>query len=137
LLLAACAKRDTAQPGQSAAPVDSSVAARSLEPAIPEAVNRIFQRSCQACHGPDGHGILAVAPDLRKANSRSLEQWQRFLSNPQGGHPGADLSPPTWLKDDEIAVMADYLVNLTAQNPPLAAPNGQAQQTGKQVRRAR
>ena len=137
LFLAACAKRDAAHLAEATPPANSPALTRSLEPAVPEPVNRIFQRSCQSCHGPDGHGILAIAPDLRKAKSRSPEQWKQFLSDPQSGHPGAELAPPTWLSESEIAVMADYLTNLTLLNPPVTEPTPQARQTGKQGKVAR
>ena len=137
LFLAACAKQDAAHLAETTPLINSPVSTRGLEPVVPEPVNRTFQRSCRSCHGPDGRGILAIAPDLRKASSRSAEQWQQFLSNPQNGHFGADLSPPTWLNVDEVVLIADYLANLTAQNPPLAVPNKHAQQSNKPIRRAR
>lgn len=137
LFLTACAKREAAQPDATTMLASSPAAIRSFEPAIPEAVNRVFQRSCQTCHGPAGQGILAVAPDVRQAKSRSPEQWKQFLRKPQGGHPGADLPPPTWLNEAEIELMAEYLANLTAANPPLAAPSGQRRPASRQGRVAR
>lgn len=95
------------------------VYAQSLEPTLPEAVSRAYSRSCRSCHGPDGHGIAAVAPDLRRAKPRSFEQWKEYLTNPQTGHLGAQMPPPTWINTDEIEVMANYLVGLL---PPAAAP---------------
>ena len=99
---------------------------QSLEQLRSETVNRIFTRSCSACHGSDGHGITAVAPDLRRAKPRSFEQWQQYLlGNAPAGHPGAQMPPPTWLNVDEVDVIANYLVSLTppnAQPAPSATP---------------
>jgi mono/diheme cytochrome c family protein len=118
-LLAGCANRATEQttPGLPAA--GAPVFAQSLEPTLPESVSRVFNRSCRACHGPDGHGIAAVAPDLRRAKPRSFEQWKQYLGDPQQGHPGAHLSPPTWLSTDEVEIMASYLLSLVP--PPAVA----------------
>lgn len=89
---------------------------QSVEPVRSETVNRIFTRTCSACHGQNGHGIAAVAPDLRRANPRSFAQWQHYLNNNAAGHPGAQMPPPTWLNKDEIDVMANYLITLTQPN---------------------
>lgn len=114
LLLNACAQPPPAPVAESAATFAPALN-HSVEPVRSETVNRIFTRSCSACHGPDGHGLAAIAPDLRRVNARSLEQWQQYLST---AHPGAQMPPPTWLNVDEIKVIADYLVNLTFQEKP-------------------
>lgn len=119
LWLLGCAQPN-ADSGKQAVDVDSApVHAQSLEPTLSEAVSRVFNRSCSACHGPAGHGIAAVAPDLRRAKPRSVEQWKQYLINPQGGHPGSDLPPPTWINVDESEVIAGYLFNIL----PLADAN--------------
>ena len=112
-LLGACAKHE-AELGS--APSGTPVYAQSLEPTLPETVSRAYHRSCRACHGPDGHGIAAVAPDLRRAKPRSLEQWKQYLT---AEHPGAQLSPPTWLNADEIESMSQHLLS---RLPPLVGP---------------
>ena len=85
----------------------------SLEPLTPAAVARAFERSCQSCHGPAGHGIAAIAPDLHKVTARTAEQWTQYLTNT---HTGATVPPPTWLNADEIKAVANYLVALRTPN---------------------
>lgn len=112
--LLACAKTppdSQSEPASAFAPEHS----QSVEPVRSETINRIYTRTCSACHGPDGHGITAVAPDLRRAKARSFAQWQQYLGN-TAGHPGAQMPPPTWLNVDEIDVIANYLVTLTQPN---------------------
>lgn len=112
--LFSCAKTPPAsqpEPASAFAPEHT----QSVEPVRSETVNRIYTRTCSACHGPDGHGIAAVAPDLRRAKARSFAQWQQYLGQ-TNGHPGAQMPPPTWLNVDEIDVMANYLITLTQSN---------------------
>ncbi len=94
-----------------------AVAPQSIEPLMPIVVARAFERSCQSCHGPAGHGIAAIAPDLRKTAVRTAEQWTQFLTNT---HQGATVPPPTWLNADEINAVANYLVSL--RTPSIAPP---------------
>ena len=86
-----------------------AIAPPSIEPLIPVAVAHAFERSCQSCHGPEGHGIAAIAPDLRKVTTRTAEQWKQYLTST---HQGATVPPPTWLNADEINAVANYLVSL-------------------------
>ena len=113
--LLACAKKppiSESEPASAFAPELS----QSVELVRSETVNHIFTRTCSACHGQDGHGIAAVAPDLRRAKPRSFAQWQQYLGDAAAGHPGAPMPPPTWLNKDEIDVMANYLITLTQPN---------------------
>ncbi len=118
LWLAACAKtQSTTEPETASASAPELT--QSLEPVRSETVSHIFTRTCSACHGQDGHGIAAIAPDLRRAKPRSFAQWQQYLGSAPAGHPGTQMPPPAWLNADEIDVMANYLVTLTQPN---AAP---------------
>lgn len=112
LLSGACTSQPTESGSGASSPDSAPAYTQSLEPTLPEAVSRIYQRSCQACHGPDGQGIAAVAPALPRAKPRTLEQWKQYLTQPQSGHPGVELPPPTWINVDEIEVMAGYLFSL-------------------------
>ena len=132
LWLIGCADHEPDQVGQGS-PNSGPVFAQSLEPTLPEAVSRVYSRSCRACHGPEGHGIAAVAPDLRRAKPRSFEQWKTYLTNPQTGHPGAEMPPPTWINTDEIEVMANYLVSLL---PPPAVLAKEESKEAKPASRA-
>ena len=104
-----------APPEESNEPREAPGETAGVEPAMPEVARRAFTRSCASCHGPDGRGIAAIAPDLRRARKRSLEEWQRYLRDPSGAHP-ADQGPPLWIDDDELNALADYLNALPAQN---------------------
>jgi mono/diheme cytochrome c family protein len=118
-LTSACQQKneEPAENVQNVARSSFASAPQSIEPLMPSAVARAFERSCQSCHGPAGHGIAAIAPDLRKAAVRSAEQWTQFLTNT---HAGATVPPPTWLNADEIKAVANYLVSL--RTPSMTAP---------------
>ena len=123
LIFSACAKQP-ATPETVPTSAFAPELTQSIEPVRSETVNRIFTRTCSACHGQDGHGIAAVAPDLHRAKPRSFAQWQQYLSSSPAGHPGTQMPPPTWLNVEEIEVMANYLVSLTQPDaPPKPAPS--------------
>ena len=75
----------------------------------------IYVRSCASCHGPDGHGVTAVAPDLYHARYRPREEWEKYLRESADAHPVTH-PPPLWLNADEIKQMAEYLESATRQN---------------------
>jgi len=82
---------------------------------MPERVRVIYVRSCASCHGPDGHGVTAVAPDLYRAKYRPREEWEKYLRNSADAHPVAH-PPPLWLNEEETKDMAEYLESATRQN---------------------
>jgi mono/diheme cytochrome c family protein len=99
LLFAGCA-------GQS--PKDERVDRRQdkigAEDFMPERVRAIYVRSCASCHGPDGHGVAAVAPDLYRARYRPREEWEKFLRNSADAHPVSH-PPPLWLNEEETKTL--------------------------------
>ena len=82
---------------------------------MPEQVRVIYVRSCASCHGPDGHGVAAVAPDLYRAKYRPREEWEKYLRDSADAHPVTH-PPPLWLNEDEMKNMAEYLESATLQN---------------------
>jgi mono/diheme cytochrome c family protein len=82
---------------------------------MPERVRVIYVRSCASCHGPDGHGVAAVAPDLYRAKYRPREEWEKYLRDSADAHPVTH-PPPLWLNEDEMKNMAEYLESATWQN---------------------
>jgi mono/diheme cytochrome c family protein len=82
---------------------------------MPEQVRVIYVRSCASCHGPDGHGVAAVAPDLYRAKYRPREEWEKYLRDSADAHPVTH-PPPLWLNEDEMKNMAEYLESATWQN---------------------
>jgi mono/diheme cytochrome c family protein len=82
---------------------------------MPERVRVIYVRSCASCHGPDGHGVAAVAPDLYRAKYRPREEWEKYLRDSAEAHPVTH-PPPLWLNEDEMKNMAEYLESVTWQN---------------------
>jgi mono/diheme cytochrome c family protein len=82
---------------------------------MPERVRVIYVRSCASCHGPDGHGVAAVAPDLYRAKYRPREEWEKYLRDSAEAHPVTH-PPPLWLNEDEMKNMAEYLESATWQN---------------------
>jgi len=85
---------------------------------MPEEVQSVFERSCKLCHGPDGHGIAAVGPDLRRSPRRSAEEWERYLRNPKSVDPNSKMPPTAGLSDEEFKAVAAYLADLTQHHPP-------------------
>jgi cytochrome c553 len=86
-----------------------------VEDFMPEGARIIYVRSCASCHGPDGHGVTAVAPNLYRAKYRPREEWEKYLRDSTGAHPAAH-PPPLWLNAEEIKRMAEYLESATRQN---------------------
>ena len=82
---------------------------------MPERVRVIYVRSCASCHGPDGHGVAAVAPDLYRARYRPREEWEKYLRDSADAHPVTH-PPPLWLNEEEMKNMAEYLEWATRQN---------------------
>jgi mono/diheme cytochrome c family protein len=82
---------------------------------MPERVRVIYVRSCASCHGPDGHGVAAVAPDLYRAKYRPREEWEKYLRDSADAHPVTH-PPPLWLNEDEMKNIAEYLESATWQN---------------------
>jgi len=82
---------------------------------MPERARVIYVRSCASCHGPDGHGVAAVAPDLYRARYRPREEWEKYLRDSTDAHP-VGRPPPLWLSEEEMKDMAEYLESATRQN---------------------
>ncbi len=82
---------------------------------MPERIRTIYFRSCASCHGPDGHGITAVAPDLYRAKYRSAKEWETYLRDSAEAHPVGN-PPPLWLDEDELKDMVEYLESVTQRN---------------------
>ncbi len=85
---------------------------------MPEKAQAVYDQSCKSCHGPDGHGINAVAPDLRPAPRRSMEDWIKYLKNPKSLHPESKMPAIPNLEDKDYEAIAAYLADLTQSNPP-------------------
>lgn len=75
-----------------------------------------YRRSCAPCHGHDGHGILGVAPDLRRAKRRTAQEWEKYLRDGSGAHP-AGQPPPLWITGDELTALAAWLDTLSPNRP--------------------
>jgi mono/diheme cytochrome c family protein len=116
----ACSRR-IAAPSEAATkePVLPTMALNA-EPVRPEAVQAIFERNCKLCHGPDGSGIAAVAPDIRRAPQRSAEAWEQYLRSPKSLYPNSQMPSLEGASDEEIKAVAAYLADLTQHNPPPA-----------------
>jgi len=82
---------------------------------MPERIRTIYVRSCASCHGPDAHGITAVAPDLYRAKQRPREEWEKYLRDSGDAHPVGHQAP-LWLDPDEMKDMAEYLESATRRN---------------------
>lgn len=113
----------TSTPGGTAsAPAPSPVnPALDLEPVMTFETQAVFERSCKNCHGPDGHGIAAVAPDLRRSPRRTAEEWEKYLRDPRSVHPNAQMPAIASMTDEDYEAVGAYLADLTQRNPPPAA----------------
>jgi len=89
----------------------------SVEAFLPAPVQNVYNRSCIACHGHDGHGITGIAPDLRQVAKRNSDEWLKYFSNPQSPHPGSKSPSAIWLTRDEIVAVAKFLSH-EAEQPP-------------------
>jgi mono/diheme cytochrome c family protein len=96
----------------------SSAVINDVEPVMPEKAQSVYDQSCKSCHGPDGHGINAVAPDLRSAPRRSIEDWVKYLKNPKSLQPESKMPAIANLEDKEYEAIAAYLADLTQGNLP-------------------
>ncbi|HYE72508.1 MAG TPA: cytochrome c [Blastocatellia bacterium] len=105
---------NTATPSPSNPSVD-------IEPIMPLEVQAAFERSCKNCHGPDGHGIAAVAPDLRRAGRRTPEDWVKYLRDPKSVHPNSRMPAIESMTDEEYEAVGAYLADLTQHNAPAAS----------------
>jgi mono/diheme cytochrome c family protein len=103
-----------------AAASPSAAPSAELEPVMPEKVQVAFEQNCKNCHGPDGHGITSVAPDLRKAARRSLSEWVAYMKDQKGVHSTTKLPAMASLTDEDFEAMGGYLADLTQNNPPAA-----------------
>jgi cytochrome c553 len=83
----------------------------SVEEFMPERVRIAVKRSCESCHGIDGHGIAGVAPAFARGIHRSTDEWGRYLRESQHAHPVSQ-APPLWLDEDEIKAVAEYLATI-------------------------
>jgi len=113
LLLVGCASQVTKD--EKDEKVDRRQKKIGAEDFMPERVRVIYVRSCASCHGPDGHGVSAVAPDLYRAKYRPREEWEKYLRDSADAHPVTH-SPPLWLNEEEMKNMAEYLESATWQN---------------------
>ena len=95
-----------------------SPTAADSEPVMTEAVQGVFERNCKLCHGPDGRGIAAVAPDIRRGPRRGPEDWEKYLRDPKSLHPNSKMPALTGASDEEFKAVAAYLADLTQHNPP-------------------
>ena len=89
-----------------------------VEPIMPEKAQTVYEQSCKSCHGPDGHGINAVAPDMRSAPRRSIEDWVKYLKNPKSLQPESKMPAITNMEDKDYEAIAAYLADLTQSNLP-------------------
>lgn len=116
-LLGACAAEPEREARSSATP---SV---SVETFMPDNIRSIFRRSCESCHGYDGHGIAGIAPNMLSRSERSAEEWVKYFSDLTNGtkslHPGAQAPSAIWMNQDEIKAVAAFLADLNGRS---AAP---------------
>lgn len=87
---------------------------------MPEKVQVAFEQNCKSCHGPEGHGINGVAPDLRRASRWSLPEWVAYLKDQKGPHSQTKIPAMASLTDDDYEAIGGYLADLTQNNPPAA-----------------
>jgi mono/diheme cytochrome c family protein len=113
LLLVGCASQVTKD--EKDEKVDRRQKKIGAEDFMPERVRVIYVRSCASCHGPDGHGVSAVAPDLYRAKYRPSGEWEKYLRDSADAHP-VNHPPPLWLNEEEMKNMAEYLESATWQN---------------------
>jgi mono/diheme cytochrome c family protein len=105
----------TSNPAASPATVAATTA--ELEPVMPEKVQVAFEQNCKSCHGPDGHGITGVAPDIRRAPRRNLKEWVAYLNDQKGVHSQTKIPAMASLIEKDYEALGGYLADLTQNNP--------------------
>lgn len=87
---------------------------------MPEKVQVAFEQNCKSCHGPDGHGITTVAPDLRRAARRSAKDWVAYLKDQKAPHALTKIPAMSSLTEADYEAIGGYLADLTQNNPAVA-----------------
>ncbi|MDX2032892.1 MAG: cytochrome c [Blastocatellia bacterium] len=106
LFFSGCSSRETTV--EKSPPFEAAPESQGVEPFMSEEVRAAYRRSCASCHGHDAHGILGVAPDLRRAKPRTSAEWETYLRDGRGAHP-AGQPPPLWITGDELTALAAWL----------------------------
>lgn len=106
--------------GAIASGTPSPAPAVDLEPVMPEKVQVAFEQNCKSCHGPDGHGITNVAPDLRRAARRNAKDWIAYLKDQKAAHASTKIPAMDSLTDADYESIGGYLADLTQNNSTTA-----------------
>lgn len=78
----------------------------------------IYQRTCAACHGPDGSGVTGVGPSLKASQFVSSSSIDEIASTIRNGRMGdekrypdypAVMPPNPQLSDVEVRALAEYV----------------------------
>jgi alcohol dehydrogenase (cytochrome c) len=85
-----------------------------------EAGHRLYDRTCQSCHGPEGQGERAPALD-RGAFAHGNEDGDLFHTI-RAGVPGSQMPPFPALTDEQTWQLVTYIRSLTAGSRPSATP---------------
>lgn len=102
-------------PRSAAASISLAVSAMLLQPAAVHAGNyfdgeQVYRDQCRECHGPDGRGLAAGAPDFSRGEGlmRSETALFRSIADGAAGMPGFK----GILADDEILDVITYVRTL-------------------------
>lgn len=87
--------------------------ARSVKQHDPQSLEQSkkrFQELCAACHGKQARG--GVGPDLTASHFKYGKNRSDIIMSIMDGRPGGMPSFGSYLKTDDAATLADYLISL-------------------------
>lgn len=75
-----------------------------LPPGDPERGKVVYEGTCVACHGPEGHGTVPGAPDFATAEATFAQDREALLRHMREGirSPGSPMGMPPRGGDDSL-----------------------------------
>ncbi len=89
--------------------VDASLAEIQNDLALMDTAERIFQRECSACHGPDGRGQISMFPNLQDVDWQWGSSAEQIEQSIRLGRNATMIAWQQTLGDETTAAVAEYV----------------------------